>query len=91
MTFVRPQRELAETIGDLVGARFPGESHRAFSYFDREIDGTIDFDDLRLLLDESEWGPSQTRTAWDPNLLAAIDTDDAISWVEFECGLATPE
>lgn len=93
MTFVQPKRELTETIGRLVEKRFEGNYQKAFAYFDRAKDGTIDFDELLSLFTEAEWGNVRPRPAWAQSVLAAFDTDDddAISWIEFECGFTNTE
>jgi Ca2+-binding EF-hand superfamily protein len=68
-------RELTEKVESLISARFGGDFHAAFRYYDSDGDGRVSKDDLGNMLSDARIGNWLTRNAWADGVIAALDTD----------------
>jgi Ca2+-binding EF-hand superfamily protein len=80
------RQEIDDKITALVKARFDGDYRAAFAHYDADSNGTIDKDELKLLLKDAGIGSGLTRWAWAKGIMGEVDTDadGGISWAEFE-------
>ena len=80
------KQEIDDKVTALVANRFGGDYRAAFAHYDADGNGTIDKDELKVLLKDAGIGSGLTRWAWAKGIMGEVDTsgDGAISWEEFE-------
>ena len=80
------KQEIDDKVTALVANRFGGDYRAAFVHYDADGNGTIDNNELKILLKDAGIGSGLTRWAWAKGIMGVVDTsgDGAISWAEFE-------
>lgn len=80
------EKELKTKVKNLVNKKFGGDYKKAFNYYDKDHDNSINSKELEMLLKDADVGNWATRGSWVDAIIEKLDTNKnkKIEWIEFQ-------